>query len=43
MENPRVHLILVPDNFEMIMDKRARDLKEFEAFKKNVIHEFQVN
>ena len=34
MENPPVHLILGPDSFKMIMDKRARDLKEFEAFKK---------
>ncbi|SKC99771.1 Short-chain dehydrogenase [Chitinophaga ginsengisegetis] len=34
MENPPVHLILGPDSFKMIMDKRARDLKEFEVFKK---------
>lgn len=34
MENPPVHLILGPDSFEMIMKKRARDLVEFEAFKK---------
>ncbi|MFA6060598.1 MAG: SDR family oxidoreductase [Taibaiella sp.] len=34
MENPPVHLILGPDSFKMIMDKRARDLEEFEAFKK---------
>ncbi|MDW8850663.1 SDR family NAD(P)-dependent oxidoreductase [Flavobacterium sp. MMLR14_040] len=34
MENPPVHLILGPDSFKMIMDKRAQDLEEFEAFKK---------
>lgn len=34
MENPPVHLILGPDSFKMIMDKRERDLEEFEAFKK---------
>ncbi len=33
MENPPVHLILGPDSFKMIMDKRQRDLEEFEAFK----------
>ena len=34
MENPPVHLILGPDSFKMIIDKRAQDLEEFEAFKK---------
>jgi len=34
MENPPVHLILGPDSFKMIMDKREKDLEEFEAFKK---------
>lgn len=34
MENPPIHLILGPDSFKMIMDKRARDWEEFEAFKK---------
>lgn len=34
MENPPVHLILGPDSFRMIMDKRERDWEEFEAFKK---------
>ncbi|MFA6152010.1 MAG: SDR family NAD(P)-dependent oxidoreductase [Chitinophagaceae bacterium] len=34
MENPPVHLILGPDSFKMITDKRARDLEEFEDFKK---------
>lgn len=33
MENPPVHLILGPDSFKMIMDKIARDGKEFEAIK----------
>jgi NAD(P)-dependent dehydrogenase (short-subunit alcohol dehydrogenase family) len=33
MENPPVHLILGPDSFKMIMDKKMRDLEEFEAFK----------
>lgn len=33
MENPPVHLILGPDSFKMIMDKRDRDLEEFERFK----------
>ncbi|WP_035644039.1 SDR family NAD(P)-dependent oxidoreductase [Flavobacterium sp. ASV13] len=33
MENPPVHLILGPDSFKMIMDKRERDLNEFESFK----------
>lgn len=34
MENPPVHLILGPDSLKMIMEKRTRDLEEFEAFKK---------
>ncbi|MFZ4929111.1 SDR family NAD(P)-dependent oxidoreductase [Chryseobacterium sp. Mn2064] len=33
MENPPVHLILGPDSFQMIMDKRERDLEEFETFR----------
>jgi len=33
MENPPVHLILGPDSFKMIMEKRARDLEEFDAFR----------
>ena len=33
MEDPPVHLILGPDSYRMIMDKRARDLEEFTAFK----------
>lgn len=33
MKKPPVHLILGPDSFKMIMDKRERDLKEFESFK----------
>ncbi|NIG54687.1 SDR family NAD(P)-dependent oxidoreductase [Chitinophaga sp. Cy-1792] len=33
MENPPVHLILGPDAYKMIMDKREQDLKEFEAYK----------
>lgn len=33
MENPPVHLILGPDSFKMIMDKREKDLEEFETFK----------
>ncbi|MFZ6666083.1 SDR family NAD(P)-dependent oxidoreductase [Peijinzhouia sedimentorum] len=33
MENPPVHLILGADSFKMIMDKRDKDLEEFEAFK----------
>lgn len=33
IKNPPVHLILGPDSYQMIMDKRARDLDEFEAFK----------
>lgn len=31
MDEPPVHLILGPDSFKMIMDKKARDTKEFEA------------
>lgn len=34
MENPPVHLILGADSFKMIMDKRDKDLEEFETFKK---------
>lgn len=34
IENPPVHLILGSDSFKMIMDKRDKDLEEFEAFKK---------
>lgn len=33
LENPPVHLILGPDSYKMIMDKRAADLLEFEAYK----------
>ena len=32
-ENPPVHLILGPDSYKWIMDKRAADLAEFEAYK----------
>ncbi|OKS88778.1 SDR family NAD(P)-dependent oxidoreductase [Mucilaginibacter polytrichastri] len=33
LENPPVHLILGPDSYKLIMDKRAKDLEEFEAYK----------
>ncbi len=33
LENPPVHLILGPDSYKLIMDKRAKDVEEFEAFK----------
>jgi len=33
LENPPVHLILGPDSYKLIMDKRAADLKEFEIYK----------
>jgi NAD(P)-dependent dehydrogenase (short-subunit alcohol dehydrogenase family) len=33
MERPPVHLLLGPDSYKMIMDKRAKDLEEFEAYK----------
>jgi len=32
-ENPPVHLILGPDSYQWIMDKRAAEQKEFEAYK----------
>ena len=33
LENPPVHLILGPDSYRMIMDKRASDLVEFDTYK----------
>lgn len=33
LENPPVHLILGPDSYKLIMNKREKDMKEFEAFK----------
>ena len=32
LENPPVHLILGPDSYKLIMEKRAKDLEEFEAY-----------
>ncbi len=33
MENPPVHLILGPDSYKMITEKKVKDLEEFEAYK----------
>ncbi len=44
MKNPPVRLILGPDSFKMIMDKRTQDLEEFESFKKiSLSTDFKVN
>ena len=31
--NPPVHLLLGPDSYKLIMDKRAKDLEEFEGYR----------
>jgi short-subunit dehydrogenase len=33
MKNPPVHLILGPDSYKMIMDKRSKEIEEFELYK----------
>jgi short-subunit dehydrogenase len=33
MEAPPVHLILGPDSYKMILDKKIKDVEEFEAYK----------
>ncbi|MDJ1485062.1 hypothetical protein QNI16_31480 [Cytophagaceae bacterium YF14B1] len=35
MRNPPVHLILGPDSDKLIKDKKAKNMEEFEAYKKS--------